>query len=177
MTIEKPFIVLREVWDWFGYGSYELTRLAVYQHRFPIRTYKMGNNIVIDREAFDGFFLLEREAALDQLLERVATTRARVHRVRKLQKDKAWFSHRNTKEYILREFPRKLDPFPPQEWNPADEFPVEFPPEPEAEVLPEPKLEDIRLEGYYAEKIPPANRGNEGSADCSLHRLSLDSDY
>jgi len=154
MLIEKPFIVLKDVWDWFGYGSYELTCLAIYQNRFPLRTYRVGNTRVIDREVFEGFFLLEREAALDQLLERVARTRAKTQRIRKLQKDKAWFSQRNTKEYILREFPVKLEKYPPQEWDPAEEFPIELPPEPEVEKLPELKLEDIELTGYYGRKKP-----------------------
>lgn len=148
MFRKKPFIDLKEVWDWFGYESYELTLRAINRGAFPIHTYKLGNKTVIDKEAFDAFFLMKREDALEHLTHRIAQNRMRMKKILTLHKDAQWFAQRNTEAYIRREFPKDLDLFPPQEWDPVDEFPVELPPI----VVYELKPDDIVLDGYYTKK-------------------------
>jgi len=159
MFRHKPFIELSEVWDWFGYDSLELTQRAINRGIFPIHTYKLGSRVVIDKDAFDAFFLMKREESLEYLLNSIVKTRMQLKQVTALEKDIRWFAQRSTKKYIRKEFPIDLEPYPPQEWDPVSEFPIDLhPPE-------ELKPEDIQLQGYYADdkKPPVLPRGQRGS--------------
>lgn len=63
MKEELPWVKLKDVHDLYNL-TLESARNAIQAGRFPVSTYKLGNDIVIDREVHEEFFRQKREAGL-----------------------------------------------------------------------------------------------------------------
>ena len=62
-VVEVPWIELQEAAPLFGL-TFESAKNAIYAEKFPVRTYKLGRKIVVDRVVIEEYFRLRREEGL-----------------------------------------------------------------------------------------------------------------
>lgn len=63
MSIEPPWVALKDVCHHYG-NTFDTAKNRIAANTFPVRTYKVGKTLVIDREVHDEYFRREREAGL-----------------------------------------------------------------------------------------------------------------
>ena len=83
MTIDDTWIDLKDAAPKFGM-SYGSAKNAVLLDRFPVRTYKVGRRVVIDRQVMAAYFEAQRIAGMKALEEAPARPlrRKRISRAR-----------------------------------------------------------------------------------------------
>lgn len=63
---DSPWIELKEVCGQYGY-VYSSAKHAVLTGKFPVKTYKVGKKIVIDKEVHKQYFESRRETGISAL--------------------------------------------------------------------------------------------------------------
>lgn len=76
MTDETPWVALKDVHGMYGM-TLESARNSIARGTFPVPTYKLGRNIVIDREVHKEFFAHKREAGLRELRNNISGRQGR----------------------------------------------------------------------------------------------------
>lgn len=63
MSEQPCWVALKDVCHHYG-NTFDTAKNRIAANTFPVRTYKVGKTLVIDREVHDAYFRREREAGL-----------------------------------------------------------------------------------------------------------------
>ena len=66
---ELPWVRTSDVWELFGFPTYDACRLALSRGRFPVPTYRLRGLRVVDKEVVRAYFLEHRMVGLQQMLD------------------------------------------------------------------------------------------------------------
>jgi len=67
MSEQKPWMLLSEVYDHFGYKNQRSALSAVTLETFPVKTFRVGRHRAVHRDVYKAYFDQFRDEGLERL--------------------------------------------------------------------------------------------------------------